>query len=302
MPVMTRSDVAKLLEEGINPVFGAEYEEHPPEYPMYMNVESSEKAYEEDVMVAGLGYASEKDEGDAYAEDAGQQSYIARYTHRTIALSFLITEECVEDNLYMDVGSKYAKGLARSLRQTKEVYCANVLNRAVSAGYTGGDGVVLLSDSHPTVSAGLQSNLCGSIDFDDTALETALTKIRNLKDDRGLPVMCQAKALVGAPANEWAMRKVLESDKTPFSADNAKNVVATVFNQPPVIVTNLTDADAWFVTTSIEDGLKVYERTQIIIPKATVEPSTGNIRYRGRERFREGWTDWRGVVGSMGAA
>jgi len=300
MAVMTRFDFAKELEEGLNTVFGMEYDDYPVEYTQVFNVESSKKAYEEDVLLTGFGYASEKAEGDAFAEDAGKEGWTKRYTHRTVGLSFLVTEEAVEDHLYMQIGPKYAKALARSIAQTTEVYAANVLNYAVTAGYTGGDGVVLLSASHPTVGAGLQSNLIATTDFGETGLESALTLIRKMKDDRGLPIMAKALRVIGPPDLQWVIRKVMETASTPFSADNTKNVVRDAISTEAAILTNLTDADAWFVKTDVMDGLKFFDRTSTVVPKATVDPSTGNIRYRARKRFSEGWSGWRGVVGSQG--
>lgn len=301
MAVMTRFDFAKELEEGLNAVFGLEYDDYPVEYTNVFKVESSNKAYEEDVLVTGFGYASEKAEGDAFAEDAGKEGWTKRYTHRTVGLSFLVTEEAVEDNLYLQMGPKYAKALARSINQTVEVYAANVLNYATTGGYTGGDGQVLLSATHPTIGGGAQSNLVAAADFADTSLESALILIRKMKDDRGLPIMAKAMRVVGPPDLQFTIRKVMETANAPFSADNTKNVVRDALTTEAAILTNLTDTDAWFVTTDVMDGLKFYDRTTLVTPKATVDPSTGNIRYRARKRFSEGWSDWRGVVGSVGA-
>ncbi len=302
MPVMTRYDFAKELQEGLNTVFGLAYDDYPIEYTQVFDVETSNKAYEEDVLVTGLGYASEKAEGDAFAEDAGKEAWTARYTHRTVGLSVILTEEAIEDNLYMQLGPKFAKALARSIQQTCEVYCANVLNRATTAGYTGGDGIVLLSASHPTVGAGNQSNIIASTDLSESGLESALTLIRKMKDDRGLPVMIKPTKLIGPPDLQWTMAKILETPTGLFTGDGTKNVVRDAINQEAMVMTNLTDTNAWFVRTSADDGLKVFDRTKLVVPKATVDDSTGNIRYRARKRFREGWSDWRGVVGSPGSS
>ena len=156
---MTRAQFAKSLELGLNTLFGLTYDEWPAEYPQFMDVENSKKAFEEDVLLAGLGYAAEKQEGGAYTEDEGQEVWTKRYTHRTLGLSFRLTEENLEDNQYMEIGSKYSAALARSHRQTEELYAANVLNRCVTAGYTGGDGVVLLSASHPLASGGAPGDI-----------------------------------------------------------------------------------------------------------------------------------------------
>lgn len=302
MPVMTRYDFARQLEEGLNTLFGMQFDSYPLEYPQYMDVQTSKKAYEEDLLVTGFGYAAEKNEGGAYAEDSAKEGWTKRYTHRSLGLSFLVSEEAIEDNLYMQIGPKYAKALARSMQQTCEVYCANVLNRATTAGYTGGDGVVLLSAAHPTIGAGNQSNLIAAADFSETSLEAALTLIRKMRDDRDLPIMVKPERVILPPDLQWTGRKVLQTPNTPFSADNTKNVVRDAISTEPLIVTNLTDTDQWFVKTDASDGLKAFDRTKTVVPKATVDDSTGNIRYRARKRMSEGWTDWRGVVGSPGSS
>ena len=302
MATMTRAQFAKSLQDGLNAHFGMEYDQHPEECTMFLDLETSQKAFEEDVLMVGLGYAETKSEGAAYAEDSGSEGWTKRYTHRTIALSFVLTEEAIEDNRYMDLGKKYARGLARSMRQTKEVHAANVLNRATTAGYTGGDGVVLLSASHPTQS-GNQSNILAAADLSETTLESILIQVRQAKDDRGIPVMLKPMKLIAAPANEYNAGRILGSKLRSGTADNDINVIRAkgIFGMDPTVITNLTDDDAWFVKTDCPDGMKIFQRTKMVIPKATVDPDTGNIKYIARERYSEGWTDWRGVYGSMGA-
>lgn len=304
MAVMTRAQFARLLQDGLNAQFGLEYNDYPEEYSQVFAVESSEKAYEEDVLLVGLGYASEKAEGGEYAEDAGREGWAKRYTHRTVALSFHVTEEAVEDNRYISLGTKYARALARSLRQTKEVYGANVFNFATDAARLGGDGKSLLAVDHPLVGGGVGSNaLATPADLSESALEQILIQIRKAKDDRGLPVMLRAQKLVVAPENEYVARRLLGTDKQPGNANNDINAIKAkgIFGNEPTVLTNLTDADAWFVKTDATDGLKVFNRVKTVTPKVTIDDKTGNFLYRARERYSEGWTDWRGLFGSMGA-
>lgn len=302
---MTRAQFAKMLQDGLNAQFGLEYDDWPEEYKEFLDVENSQKAFEEDVLVSGLGYAAEKDEGGAYAEDEGQEAWVKRYTHRTVGLSFRITEEALEDNRYMELGSKYARALARSMRQTKEVYAANILNNAATSGYTGGDGKTLLATDHPLVGGGTGSNkLATPADLSESSLEQALILVRKFKDERGLPVMARPTKLMVAPDNEYEARRIVGSVNRPGTADNDVNAVRSkgVFGSDPSVITNLTDTDAWFVKTSCPDGLKCIQRTKMVIPKATVDTDSGNIVYRARERYSEGWSDWRGMAGSEGAA
>lgn len=305
MPVMTRAQFAKSLQDGLNTHFGLEYDEYPEEYSRVFQVDKSSKAYEEDVLLTGFGYAVEKPEGGEYTTDSGQEGWTRRYTHRTVALGFDVTEEAIEDNRYMDLGAKYAAALARSMRQTKEVYAAAILNNATDGtNYPGGDGVALLSTAHPLVGAGTGSNtLSAAADLSESSLEDALILVRTTKDDRGLPAMIKPKQLVVPPNEEFNAIRILASQLRVDTANNDVNAIKMkgFFGSMPEVLTNLTDTDAWFVTTDAKDGLKVLNRTPLVMPKVTIDPKTGNFCYRARERYSEGFTDWRGVFGSMGA-
>lgn len=304
MAVMTRAQFAKSLQDGLNALFGLEYDDYATEHDQVFDVDTSKKAFEEDVLLTGFGYAAEKSEGGEYASDEGQEGWTKRYTHRTVALSFRITEEAIEDNRYAALGPKYARALARSMRQTKEVYAANVLNNATDSGYLGGDGKPLLATDHPLAGGGTMSNMLAvAADLSESSLEQILIQIRKAKDDRGLPVMLKPIKLVVAPEGEYNAIRILGNTNRPGTADRDINAMVKkgVFGNDPVVMTNLTDADAWFVKTDAPDGLKVMNRIALVVPKATVDPDTGNIVYRARERYSEGWTDPRGVYGSMGA-
>jgi len=304
MAQMTRAQFAKSLQDGINAHFGLEYDTWPEEFSRVFDVDTSDKAYEEDVQLVGLGYAAEKAEGGEYAEDAGTEGWTQRYTHRTVALSFQVTQEAIEDNRYMDLGSKYSRALARSMRQTREVYAANVLNSATDTGFLGGDGKPLLATDHPLMGGGTAANmLATAADLSESSLEELLIMIRKAKDDRGLPVMIKAQQLVVAPEGEYNARRILFSDKQSGTDLNDINAIrqAGIFGNDPTVMTNLTDADAWFVKTTCPDGLKTFSRMKMVKPRVIDDIKTGNFIYRARERYSEGWTDWRGIYGSMGA-
>lgn len=305
MPVMTRAQFAKSLQDGLNTHFGLEYDEYPEEYSQVFQIDNSDKAFEEDTLLVGMGYAAVKPEGGEYHTDSGQEGWTRRYTHRTVAMGFDVTEEAIEDNRYMDLGAKYSKAMARSMRQTKEVYAAAVLNNATDAGTLGGDGVSLLSTAHPLVGGGTASNtLAVAADLAESSLEDILIQVRTAKDDRGLPVMLKPQKLIVPPQEEYNAIRILASQLrvgTELNDINAMKMKGFFGNRPDVM-TNLTDADSWFVTTDARDGLKVLNRTALVMPKVTIDPKTGNFCYRARERYSEGFTDWRGCYGSMGAA
>lgn len=246
---MNRAQFAKMLEPGLNTLFGLEYDSYPPEYSAVFSSNSSSKAFEEDVLLQGFGSAPTKDEGAAISYDTGSQQWTARYQHETVALAFSITEEAEEDGQYGSIASRYTKALARSMASTKEIKAANVLNNAQTAGFNGGDGVVLLSASHPTT-AGVQSNvLATAADLSETSLESILIQISDMKDDRGLRIAAQGTQLIIPTAYTFVAERLLESQLRTGTADNDINAIKSGGYLPKGyhIMRRLTDSDAFFV-------------------------------------------------------
>lgn len=299
MAAMTRNQFRKQLEPGLNTIFGEEYDRHPEEYSMVFQTESSNKAFEEDVLMTGFGLAQETSEGEEYAMDSALEGWTKRYTHRKVTLSFEITQEAVEDNLYYKLGNRYAAAMARSFKQTKEIYAANVLNGATTM--LGGDGVPLLSTAHPLIGGGTASNFLGAIDLSESGIEQGLTVIRNMKDDRGLPISVKAMKLVVPPGSEFNAHRITESNLRSGTDLNDTNAIKDMgfFQSAPISMTNLTDLKSWYLTTDVKDGLKHISRIKLTKPKMTIDDKTGNFCYSARERYSEGHTDWRGLVGSM---
>ena len=300
---MNRAQFAKMLEPGLNTLFGLEYDSYPPEYSAVFSSNSSSKAFEEDVLLQGFGSAPTKDEGAAISYDTGSQQWTARYQHETVALAFSITEEAEEDGQYGSIASRYTKALARSMASTKEIKAANVLNNAQTAGFNGGDGVVLLSASHPTT-AGVQSNvLATAADLSETSLESILIQISDMKDDRGLRIAAQGTQLIIPTAYTFVAERLLESQLRTGTADNDINAIKSGGYLPKGyhIMRRLTDSDAFFVQTDVPDGMKMFQRSPM---KKGMEGDfeTGNVRYKVRERYSFGFTDWRGIFGTEGAA
>ena len=300
---LNRASFAKMLDPGLNTLFGLEYDSYPPEYSAVFSSNTSNKAFEEDVLLQGFGNAPTKNEGSAISYDDAGQQWTARYQHETIALAFAISEEAEEDGQYGSIASRYTKALARSMASTKALKAANVLNFSQTAGYTGGDGVTLLSASHPTRS-GNQSNVLGTAaDLSETSLEAVLINIADMKDDRGLRVAAQGQTLVIPTAYTFTANRILQSDLQNDTANNAINAIKNNGYLPggSHVMRRLTDSDAWFVTTDVPDGLKMFQRSPM---KTGMEGDfeTGNVRYKVRERYSFGFTDWRGVFGSEGAA
>lgn len=301
--MMNRTDFRRQLQEGLNTVFGMEYDRHPEEWRDIFEVETSQKAYEEDVLMYGLGAAPVKPEGDGIEYDEGGESYVARYNHETIALGFAITEEAEEDGLYGSLGQKMARALARSLLHTKEVKGANVLNNGFSASFPGGDGVALFSTAHPLAGGGTLANkLSTPADLTEAALEELLLVIADWTDDRGIPIRAQAVKLIVPTELQFVATRLL---MTPYQTDTGDNNISAIYKLGSIrdgfaVNHRLTDPDAWFIKTDQPDGLKHFVRKAV---SGGVEGDfeTGNMRYKKRERYSFGWSDWRGAAASEGA-
>ena len=305
---INRADIAKELLPGLNAIFGLEYGMVDDELAPLYETENSEKAFEEEVLFTMFGEAPVKAEGAAVQYASAQESYASRYTHETIALAFAVTEEAMEDNLYDTFAKVRAKGLARAMGSTKQVKAANTFNNAFSASYLGGDGVALISDSHPTVGDGNQSNKIGTAAISMTTLETAITNISKIKDDRGIMVASSAQSVHIPPDLAMETDMLLHSAGLPNGtlaypgstyAPNDLNPIPNMGLLPKGFFVNrrFTDADNWFVKTDVPNGSKMFVR----MPLATkMEPDfdTGNLRYKARERYSFGWSDWRQWFGA----
>ena len=298
---MNRAQFAKMLEPGLNTLFGLEYDSYPPEYSAVFSANNSQKAYEEDVLLEGFGAAPVKNEGASVSYDSASQQWTARYQHETVALAFSITEEAEEDGLYGSIAARYAKALARSMASTKEIKAANVLNNATST--SGGDGVSLLNTAHPTRSGNQSNTLATAADLSETSLEQILIQISDMKDDRGLRIAAQGQMLVIPTAYAFVAERLLESQLRTGTADNDINAIRSGGYLPKGyhVMRRLTDSDSFFVLTDVPDGLKHFQRSAL---KKGMEGDfeTGNVRYKVRERYSFGVTDWRGIFGTEGAA
>ena len=298
---MNRASFAKMLEPGLNTLFGLEYDSYPAEYEAVFESNTSQKAFEEDVLLAGFGAAPTKNEGASVSYDDAGQQWTARYQHETIALAFSITEEAEEDGQYGSIASRYTKALARSMSSTKEIKAANVLNNATSANI--GDGTTLLSTAHPTQNGNQSNTLATAADLSETSLESILIQISDMKDERGLRIAAQGTQLIIPTAYQFVAERLLESQLRTGTADNDINAIKSGGYLPKGyhVMRRLTDSDAFFVQTDVPDGLKMFQRSPM---KKGMEGDfeTGNVRYKVRERYSFGVTDWRGIFGSEGAA
>ena len=299
---ISRAQLVKELEPGLNALFGLEYRQYADETKEIFDTESSDRAFEEEVMLSGFGNAAVKPEGQGIQFDDAQETFTARYTNETIALAFAITEEAIEDNLYDRLASRYTKALARSMASTKNIKGAAVLNNAFNAGFSGGDGVSLINTAHPTLAGTFSNRLATNADLNETSLEQSLIDIAAFTDERGLKVAARGMKLV-IPSNlQFTADRLMKSDQRVGTADNDINALKNMGMIPEGYVVNhyLTDTDAFFIKTDVPNGLKHFSRSPI---KTTMEGDfdTGNVRYKARERYVFGFSDPRGIFGSQGA-
>ena len=301
--VISRAQLVKELEPGLNALFGLEYKRYENEAGQIFDNESSDRAFEEEVMLSGFGTADVKPEGSGVQYDDAQETYTARYTHETVALAFALTEEAIEDNLYDRISSRYTKALARSMATSKQVKAANVLNNAFAAsGYNGGDGESLCGNAHPTLN-GNQTNIpTTASDLSETSLEQALIDIASYQDERGLKIAAQGMKMIIPKELQFTAERIMKSQGRVGTADNDINALKSMGMVPQGYVVNhyLVDTDAWFIKTDVPNGMKHFVRAPL---KTAMEGDfdTGNVRYKARERYSFGWSDWRGIYGNQGA-
>ena len=296
---ISRAQLVKELEPGLNALFGLEYKQYANEHAEIFDTETSDRAFEEEVMLSGFANAAVKPEGQGVTFDDAQETFTARYTNETIALAFAITEEAIEDNLYDRLASRYTKALARSMANTKQVKAAAVLNNAFDSNFAGGDGVELCSAAHPTLAGTFSNELATPAELNETSLEQSLIDIAAFTDERGLKIAAQGVKLVIPSALQFTDERLMKSAGRVGTADNDINAIASMGMVPQGYVVNhyLTSAKKFFIKTDVPNGLKHFVRSPIKTSMVG-DFDTGNVRYKARERYVFGFSDPRGIFGS----
>ncbi|MEL0287033.1 MAG: hypothetical protein VXA34_00095 [Gammaproteobacteria bacterium] len=300
---ISRAQLAKELEPGLNALFGMEYNRYEGQHSEIFDTESSDRAFEEEVMLSGFGAAPVKNEGAGISYDDANEAYTARYNHETVAMAFSITEEAIEDNLYDRLASRYTRALARSMAHTKQVKAASVLNNAFNSSFAGGDGVELCSTAHPLTNGGTFANEPSTAaDLNETSLEDALINIAGFTDERGLIIALRGMKLIIPRQLQFVAERLLVSNLRVGTADNDINAIKSSGLLPEGYVVNdyLIDTDAFFIKTDAPNGFKHFERMAL---STAMDPDfdTGNMRFKARERYSFGFSDPRAVFGSPGA-
>ena len=300
---ISRNQLVKELEPGLNALFGLEYKQYENQTSDIYTTESSDRAFEEEVMLSGFAQAQVKPEGSGVTYDNAQETFTARYTNETIALAFAITEEAIEDNLYDRLASRYTKALARSMAQTKQVKGVVPFNNGMPGGtFNSGDGVTLFNTAHPTIAGTVANTLATAADLNETSLEQSLIDIAAMTDERGLKIAAKGMKMIIPSALQFTAERLMASAGRVGTADNDINAIKSMGMIPQGYSVNnyLTDTDAFFIITDVPNGMKHFERTPMTT-KMEGDFDTGNVRYKARERYVFGVSDYRGVFASPGA-
>ena len=301
---ISRNQLVKELEPGLNALFGLEYKQYENQSAEIYVTESSDRAFEEEVMLSGFANAQVKPEGQGVSYDDAQETFTARYTNETIALAFAITEEAIEDNLYDRLASRYTKALARSMANTKQVKAAVPLNQGLPTtdNFDSGDAVSLFSTAHPTIAGNVANTLSTQADLNETSLEQALIDIAAMTDERGLKIAAKGVKMIVPSANQFTAERLMKSEGRTATADNDINAVKSMGMIPQGYRVNnyLTDSDSWYIITDVPNGMKHFDRSPLTT-KMEGDFDTGNVRYKARERYVFGVSDPRGIFGVEGA-
>ena len=298
---ISRGQLVKELEPGLNALFGLEYKRYENQHAEIYATESSDRAFEEEVMLSGFAQAQVKPEGSGVTFDNAQETFTARYTHETVALAFSITEEAIEDNLYDRLASRYTKALARSMANTKQVKAVNPLINGFGS-FTSGDGSALFATNHPTISGTVANTLATAADLNETSLEQSLIDIAAMTDERGLKIAARGTKMIIPSELQFTAERLMKSQGRVGTADNDVNAIVSMGMIPQGYRVNnfLTDPDAFYIITDVPNGMKMFDRSPI---KTAMEGDfdTGNVRYKARERYSFGVSDYRGIFGVEGA-
>lgn len=283
--------------------YGQKYAEYPVEYSEIFETYNSSQAFEEDVGFAGFGLIPIKNEGSNITYEDAEQGFVTRYTHVTYGLGFVITREAYEDGIAVSKALARAESLAFSVRQTKENVAANVLNRAFTNTYTGGDGKELCATDHPHKKGGTwQNEPTTDADISETALEQALLDIADFTTDSGLKIAVRARKIIVPPELQFDVSRLIDNPNRPDTANRDINAMVKAGSFPEGWSVNhyLTDADAWFIKTDCPHGLKHFQRREPEFSSDNTFDSE-NAKFKSTDRYSFGWTDPRGIYGCTGA-
>ena len=299
---MRSTDFRSIVEPILNEQFNGIYDQRADEWKqVFSEFNGIARNYHEEVVMYGMGAAPELPDGMPVTYQSGGVLFLARYIYKVYGLAFALTKILVEDGDHIRVGATYSRHLAQSLIETKETLGANVLNRAFNGSYTGGDGVSLVSASHPIVNGTFSNQLTTAAALSQTSLEQMLIQIRNAVDNNGKRIRLTPKKLVVSPSNVFQAEVLLNSALRAGTANNDINPVKSMgmLEGGQANLARITSTTAWWIQTDAPEGLKLAKRRGL---EKSMEGDfeTDSMRYKATERYAFGWTDPRGVYGTAG--
>ena len=299
---MRSTDFRSIVEPILNEAFDGVYDQRADEWKqVFVQQQGIPRNYHEEPVLYGFGAAPELPDGTAVTYQAGGVLFLQRYVYKVYGLAFALTKVLVEDGDHIRIGQTYAKHLAQSLIETKETLCANVLNRAFTAGFNGGDGVPLVATNHPIAAGTFSNQLTTPAALSQTSLEQLLIQIRNAVDNNGKRIRLNPEKLVVSPSNVFQAEVLLKSVLRTGTADNDINPVKSMglLAGGQANLSRLTSTTAWWVKTDAPEGLKLMMRRGL---EKSMEGDfeTDSTRFKSTERYAVGWTDPRTVFGTSG--
>ncbi len=299
---MRSTDFRSIVEPILNEAFDGVYDQRADEWKqVFVQQQGIPRNYHEEPVLYGFGAAPELPDGTPVTYQAGGVLFLQRYVYKVYGLAFALTKVLVEDGDHIRIGQTYAKHLAQSLIETKETLCANVLNRAFTAGFNGGDGVPLVATNHPIAAGTFSNQLNTPAALSQTSLEQLLIQIRNAVDNNGKRIRLNPEKLVVSPSNVFQAEVLLKSVLRTGTADNDINPVKSMglLAGGQANLSRLTSTTAWWIKTDAPEGLKLMMRRGL---EKSMEGDfeTDSTRFKSTERYAVGWTDPRTIWGTAG--
>jgi len=299
---MRSTDFRSVVEPILNETFDGVYDQRADEWKMVFREQKGiPRNYHEEPVLYGFGAAPELPDGMPVTYQSGGVLFLQRYVYKVYGLAFALTKVLVEDGDHIRIGQTYAKHLAQSLIETKETLAANILNRAFTSGYTGGDGKTLVATDHPIVNGTFSNQLTTAAALSQTSLEQILIQIRNAVDNNGKRIRLNPLKIVSGPSNVFQAEVLLKSALRAGTADNDINPVKSMglLSEGQANLSRITSTTAWWVQTDAPEGLKLMMRRGL---EKSMEGDfeTDSMRYKATERYDLGWTDPRAVYGTPG--
>ena len=299
---MRSTDFRAIVEPILNKEFDGIYDQRSDEWAqVFKEFTGIPRNYHEEPVLYGFGAAPELPDGTAVTYQSGGVLFIQRYIYKVYGLAFALTKVLVEDGDHIRVGQTYSRHLAQSLIETKETLCANILNRAFTSAYAGGDGVELVATNHPIASGTFSNKLATAAALSQTSLEQLLVQIRNAVDSNGKRIRLTPKKIVTGPSNVFQAEVLLKSVLRAGTGNNDINPVKSMgmLDGGQANLSRITSTTSWFVQTDAPEGLKLAMRRKL---EKSMEGDfeTDSMRYKATERYIPGWTDPRGLYGTPG--